>query len=411
MSSPRIGPAPFVLLGAGFSKAVSSAMPTLNELAPMVLDRLKLPRNTLQQYGGDLEQWLSYLSIDQPWLPDSENLTNRAMFFRASSAVRSAIQEAESTARSEPCPPWLSRLATSWCATGATVVSFNYDLLVERTVTELKLTQSWLDIYRTPLSNRSATLVAGMTFGLGKPPGPTLALLKLHGSINWGYAGINATSRDSIYLLESDLGWSDVEDGQPALPRHWGLHDDLEPMIVPPTGTKSSYYSSAGLRGQWRRAAAALQSATSITIVGYSFPTTDHAARHFFAGNAADVPITVVDTSPTVGATVQKVLGGTGDIRHFSGQDAVSKYVEATCGDVITWGADYSVDGFRLINGTKSVQSELTREYDIALADAGTLALDELPALNLNAEKFEQNELEAHWPGLRLAYKSKSEHE
>ena len=105
-----------------------------------------------------------------------------------------------------------------------------------------------------------------------------------------GYAGMNTTTGDAIYLMESDMGWFEPKRSKPPLPRHEGLYDDLKPMIVPPTGTKNLYYSSSGLRAQWRKAGEALRNASSVTLFGYSFPATDLAARHFFAGNVPRVP-------------------------------------------------------------------------------------------------------------------------
>ena len=135
--SPGPSSKPFVLLGSGFSKAVFSGMPTLAELSIMVLERLQLDSDILQPFAGDLEQWLSFLSTDQPWLDDFENLSNRSLFLRASSAVKEAIDQSEAGALATPYPAWLKRLVISWCAEGATVVTFNYDLLIERVATEL----------------------------------------------------------------------------------------------------------------------------------------------------------------------------------------------------------------------------------------------------------------------------------
>jgi hypothetical protein len=42
-----------VLLGAGFSRAISSEMPLMKELGPLVLERLHLPAGTLAPFGGD----------------------------------------------------------------------------------------------------------------------------------------------------------------------------------------------------------------------------------------------------------------------------------------------------------------------------------------------------------------------
>lgn len=407
--SPGSSAKPFVLLGSGFSKAVFSGMPTLPELSSMVLQRLQQDPVILQPFAGDLEQWLSFLSTDQPWLDDFENLSNRSLFLRASSAVKEVIDQSEAGALARPYPSWLKRLVISWCAEGATVVTFNYDLLIERITTELRMTHSWADLYRMPLADRSTSFRSGGMFARATPPGSVLRLLKLHGSTNWGYAGMNTTTGDAIYLMESDMSWSTPERTKPPLPRHEGLYDDLKPMIVPPTGTKNLYYSSSGLRAQWRKAREALRNASSVTLFGYSFPATDLAARHFFAGNVPSVPITVVDRNPDVEASVVGLAGSNPRVSSFSGDNAIERYVSRACGDVLQWDAEHDDGGFvpwMEINGLKRTASgDGIDSWDEAKVKAGSLALEELASLNLNAHEFQTDADKAHWPELNMAYR------
>jgi hypothetical protein len=39
-----------------------------------VLHEMRLGLDHLRPFGDDLEEWLSYLSSEQPWLPEEENL-------------------------------------------------------------------------------------------------------------------------------------------------------------------------------------------------------------------------------------------------------------------------------------------------------------------------------------------------
>jgi hypothetical protein len=183
-------------------------------------------------YGNDLEQWLSLLSVDQPWLTDIENLSERVMFMRASTAVSECIREIEQEALETPLPSWLSRLVASWCAVSATVATFNYDVLVERALTAMGLVAEWADVYRVPLISRQLGAFAGLSFGVMNPPGPTLELLKLHGSTNWGYGGLHAPSSNVMCLLRPGQGWSPETKADDS-PRNKGMFDDLQPMIVP----------------------------------------------------------------------------------------------------------------------------------------------------------------------------------
>ena len=69
-----------ILLGAGFSKAVFQAMPLLDELRNALKERVTVPEE-VSVLGDNLEQWLSYLSLPQPWNAESANLRNKAFFW------------------------------------------------------------------------------------------------------------------------------------------------------------------------------------------------------------------------------------------------------------------------------------------------------------------------------------------
>lgn len=410
-------PRPFVLLGAGFSKAISDAMPVMWELAPRVLHKLELPPTTLDRFARDLEQWLSFLSADQPWLSDAENLSNRALFVRAAEAVRDVIEVAESKATSGPCPSWLMRLVVDWCATEATVVTFNYDLLVERVITELRLADFWPDVYRTPLVDRTASLQAGMTYGHAEPPGNVLGLIKLHGSINWGFSGLNSAVGEAPCLMGRARSWS-AQRSVTNTPRFRALYDDLQPMIVPPTGTKATYYAGTSLRAQWRRAAEDLRNASSVTLIGYSFPATDLATRHFFASAAAGKEVTVVDRNASVAETVQDLSDEAAAVNVFSGPSALSDYVGSECGDLYRWGVDSQQPdgtwdpsgGWYEINGERfKAPAELVTEDGQTITDqhtvAGAQVAKRVPAVDLNlAKPFAIYDGLAHWSGWRTVY-------
>ena len=404
---PEADAGPFVLLGAGFSKAVNGLMPTLAELRPRVLDRLDVDPSELLSYGNDLEQWLSFLSVDQPWLTDVENLSNRVMFLRASTAVSECIREIEQEVVETPFPNWLSRLVASWCADSATVVTFNYDVLVERVLASMGLVTEWADVYRVPLVSRQLGASAGLTFGEMNPPGSTLELLKLHGSTNWGYGGINAPSSEVMCLLQSGQRWSRMSKTNES-PRSKGMFDDLQPMIVPPTGTKNAFYSNAGLRAQWRRAAASLSRASTVTVIGYSFPATDLATRQFFSASLPNVPVTVVDRSARTADTVEDMVTGDAPFSRFMGDNAVADYVDADCGDVVRWGVEYISGGnvpWVEVNGQRRRKPGSGDAQDAQTA-AGGLAVEEIPTLDLNSGNFSRDAAKAHWAPQPLAYRS-----
>lgn len=331
----------FYLIGAGFSRAISDHMPLLEDLRDAVLPRLEIDQDELAPYGGNFEQWMSHLSVDQPWLNDSDNYRNRARFLEASRAVHEAIVVAETDAIAAPPAEWLVRLLLQWSANRDTVCSFNYDVLIERCLSSLGLTASWSDLYAIPLASR---LPAGSSRFLSTagPPGSVPSLFKLHGSTSWSYGGPHAPASDRITLWTDGLAWAKDLRGRASEPRYRTLYDDLSPLIVPPTTTKNDFYSNLSLRAQWRGAFQALSSAERLTVIGYSFPPGDLQVRQFVAqATAQDIPITVVDRSSRAADDIAALLRRS-EIESFSGEDALLDFVQVRCGTVVRFGTRYS---------------------------------------------------------------------
>lgn len=327
----------FILLGAGFSRAISGAMPLLNDLSDEVLPRVGLHTDSLVPYGGNFEAWMSHLAVDQPWLTDAQNYRNKALFAEASQAVQDVIVEREARATATPPPGWMTRLLMHWSHRQAVLCSFNYDLLVERGLSSLRMLQSWSDLYAVALEQRHPPGVGLMLSS--SPSGDRIPeLLKLHGSISWAYGGPNAPVSDRITLTKSELQWSTAFSAPEPRGRYRALHDGLVPLIVPPTSTKSGFYSNLSLRAQWRRAHDALRHAKSLTVIGYSFPPGDLQTRHFVAeAIAPGIPVTVVDPAEAARQNVSDLLRRD-DVVGFDGANPVTDYVGSTCGSVLRFG-------------------------------------------------------------------------
>jgi hypothetical protein len=71
-----------LILGSGFSKAVSPNMPTVRELAQNLKQEEALQRSPYDRLVDDPELLLSYLSLEQPWKKPPEALEDRALFER-----------------------------------------------------------------------------------------------------------------------------------------------------------------------------------------------------------------------------------------------------------------------------------------------------------------------------------------
>lgn len=316
----------FVLLGAGFSRAINARFPLLSDLSNTVTEKLDLRQEELEPFDRNIEQWLSYLAVDQPWLTDQENLRNHALFNDASRVIYEAVKSAELEVIMKPCPSWLRKLTEVWCDEEADLVSFNYDLLIERALMELGRIRTWSDIYTIPLEERMPAGSSGFLSADG-PSGKVPRVYKLHGSINWAYGGLSAPVSDRIVLTSYRKFWRPDDEGKEANkpPRSKILYDDLTPLIVPPTLSKSSYYSGLMLRAQWRKAHEAIRSASRLTVIGYSFPPSDLTVRHFLASARSDAKLTVVDLGHASGDAVRNLLPGR-SIEEFVGETAVEDF-------------------------------------------------------------------------------------
>ena len=103
-----------------------------------------------------------------------------------------------------------------------------------------------------------------------KDAGAGTALLKLHGSLNWGRCS------------DQECGWTAFRDGKVAAalhlddPRPCGTcgQPGLEPAFVPPMAQKMEE-TNTSLQNVWQIAFRTLRQSTSVVIVGHSLPRTD----------------------------------------------------------------------------------------------------------------------------------------
>ncbi len=308
------------LLGAGFSRAINGRMPMLDELSKAVRDSDLVKAADLQhgpkRYGDDVERWLTAMADPGPWLTPAQAHRARSDFATVSEAVAKVISERdELVVRKTPIPPWLAKLVRSWHERQETVITFNYDRLVETACyTVLKPVDSFLgdarDLY--PIALTPAASRRGATAGIaGKGVADTFKLLKLHGSLSWWGSGLDGQPSDPIYFTE----WTGVfnrgirvEPPDPKL-----LIADLFEVIIPPVATKTPFYSKRILASQWSLAAKALQElqeGDELLLMGYSLPLTDLTVANLISSNLHGrriniIPVNLPDTSTDQASTEQ----------------------------------------------------------------------------------------------------------
>jgi hypothetical protein len=133
----KVIPTDVFLLGSGFSKAISSVMPTLADLSKTVLDRSAHLRSQLPPSAQEnLEIALAFLSTRQPWLSESEYHRRVAEAFDLIAQVAPVLEQAELEAArcsSHHPPEWLLRFIYWLHDEHAVIITFNYDTLLEKT--------------------------------------------------------------------------------------------------------------------------------------------------------------------------------------------------------------------------------------------------------------------------------------
>lgn len=312
------------ILGAGFSKAISEAMPVLVDLSDEILKRLPEiePINAL--FPRNLEMWMSYLSQNHPWLSEAQNARNRALFLEMSEAIYSVLLERMQIPISHPRPEWLSNLVKCWNQEKTPVLTLNYDTLVERCVCAvlglkvevsmvgytlkesvsaklypISLTPSW---QRAPSRRTSAS-----------DPKSLPTLFKLHGSINWFYSGSLMGRDETIYFVPA-TSWNDEDPIETR--RNTEPGSDKVPFIVPPLLEKNPFFQLPAIRSLWGQAGHELQRATRVFCLGYSLPETDITMRFFLQKNAPKARVKfhlITKPSPNdvdLKGRFQRLLGG-----------------------------------------------------------------------------------------------------
>lgn len=282
------------LIGSGFSKDLAN-FPTLTELSlevnkyleppnPQVID---LPNSTewretllrLYKASGvphsitqNIEELLSFLYQDYPWRSEEESHLAKASYYQVVRGIENVLVSHEETNfQMAASHPTFKKLIDYWHANGSTVISFNYDTVIEKAVEHFGVKDQGKqkiplgDIYQIPITH----LVSRSHIILWNPPKNSLKLLKLHGSVNWFYSGCAEFSGEQIFYYPTYFATK--EDEEIARKNKKGL----VPLIIPPLLDKGSFYFNSGIKLQWQLAKAALEKADVICAVGYSLPATD----------------------------------------------------------------------------------------------------------------------------------------
>src|ERR1700730_11322468 len=134
-------------------------------------------------------------------------------------------------------PAWLPRLGTLWDRTGATVITFNYDTLIEQAVQAAHL--PWI------VSPTDDPVIESTS----------LHLHKMHGSINWWWIPADRVG-NTVTKAGLAGSWGNPEPSE----RLGGM----ENFVVPPLAAKSDYYDLSVMREIWQSARESLTRASRL---------------------------------------------------------------------------------------------------------------------------------------------------
>jgi hypothetical protein len=314
-----------LILGAGFSRATSDQMPLTDELGTLVMSKLGEPSYSFE--GGYFEMWLSRLAEPQPDLREEQNYANYAKFLKIAGAVYEVLVERQLQVMREDPPPWLMRLVGVAHVLRITAITFNYDTLMEKAVDARRLVDWEQGTIASTVNILGGLPPLAPSFTPGADP-TNFRLLKLHGSVDSFWVP-GDSSGATISRWESLGNWGSP--AEPDLRRRRRELPGRSAFIVPPAAGKSAFYNNPLTRELWWSAAEELDSADTVTLVGYSIPPTDLVASGMLAERVAGRETLVEVVNPYAGPIVErlKVLGVREEsISVIDGPAAVEHFVD-----------------------------------------------------------------------------------
>ncbi|MBA3967661.1 MAG: SIR2 family protein [Nitrospirales bacterium] len=200
-----------------------------------------------------------------------------------------------------------------------TIITFNYDLMLERVLDEISQkghseTFFFPGCYRIEgLTEVQAMAKKEDKFASENFEHKGVALLKLHGSMNWhSRHNSNAPTPKGMFDITRDLHVLNSKMVQHSIV--WKRKQRqvyMKPVIVPPVSGKRGMIHQ-DLLGLWNKAAKALAQADRVVIAGYSCPPLDLEARILLSENLRAKPnkrVYVVDPSPQTATRFIELCG------------------------------------------------------------------------------------------------------
>lgn len=257
---------------------------SLNSLAMADFHRLK-----------DFELALSYLAQGAPWKDRETRTAHLAVFEKIAKRIFREIMDREGRSLNiDQIPDWLQNFIRFVHKSQSTVITFNYDTILERATrftlpNEEKINFDWM--YPKIMTN-AKYLDHIPRLGPSVQQASPYPFVKLHGSINWYYTGDSIASGQQFVFTPFEATNPSLD-----LWKHQDYLIDKEPLLIPPIAEKSPYYASSLVRTLWKQAHSAISEATHLYFLGYSLPETDLTTRLLLSAVSPAARISIVNTS------------------------------------------------------------------------------------------------------------------
>ena len=267
------------ILGAGFSRWISSNMPLMEDLLRQVRSNTELSKeidrnglSSLLNLQSGFEALISHLANQYPWKSKAESLYEQALYEKCVDFLLDILEKSQSAVDMNTLSASAKQLFGYFNDRKSTVITFNYDSLLELGLTSGR-NVSLYSLWKLPLINimsRGETTYG--TYAGGGQWDPSISnpedyptVVKLHGSHNWLHSGPSSTPTDQVYFAYPGN----------TTPRGDVNSKGLRPLIIPPSIEKSAFFHHSLVSISWEAARSAIESAARVFIVGYSLPISD----------------------------------------------------------------------------------------------------------------------------------------
>lgn len=199
------------------------------------------------------------------------------------------------------------------------VLTFNYDILVERVLDAMNSARRGMFVFpgcyrlRGMAPGRVGTFTGAEEFNSSDVNPAGIGVLKLHGSLNWQSSHTSSSPTPSALTNQNrNLNVLDAKNLPLSLSRRAGRKTlYMKPITVPPVSGKRGIMHS-DILPLWELAARLLREADRILIVGYSCPPLDLEARILLSENLrrnANKRVYVINPAAEAAARFVRICG------------------------------------------------------------------------------------------------------